>query len=93
MKDISDYHENIIHMLAHAFSKNQLLTWVARDINNNCDRVIIGLFYTDEDGEKNNIPLAVLSNEDEDYYEDLDFDYYDKPQFEKEKKSWWQFWR
>lgn len=92
MKDLTEYHQSIIHMLAHAFSNNKLFTWVARDIKNNCDRVIIGIIYTNTDGTENILPLATLNNEEEDYYEDFDFDYYNQPDFVKEEKPWWHFW-
>ena len=92
MKELSEYHQTIIHMLAHAFSEEKLFAWVARDIKNREDVVILGLIHTDENGEDNTLPLAVLNNEEEDYYEKYDFDFYERP-ITHRRKPWWQFWR
>ncbi len=93
MKEIPEYEQSIVHMLAHAFQEESLSAWVVRDVKNKEDRVIIGAIYTDDDGNEDSIPLAILDNEGGDFYKQYSFDYYDKPLSFQEHKSWWQFWR
>ncbi len=93
MKEIPEYEQSIIHMLAHAFSEENLTAWVVRDVKKKEDRVLIGMIYVDEEGNEDSIPLAILDNEKGDFFDQYSFDYYDKPISYQEKKPWWHFWR
>ena len=91
MKELSDFHNVILHILSQAVEEDSIYTWTVRDNKRKMDVVIVGT-VTEDEGREVIIPLAILPDNKENLFEEYDFNFYSEKPTSIRTKKWWQFW-